>query len=238
MPPSMDVVLDPLGCGRSFVSVAAELRVSGQNHLQVASTRAGRYRQGVFPGGLISQNRRAPNGRPAPEPIHDEGRRSQMRNPLVLVLTVLLAACDGSSSTTTGVDDSSAQDPVRLVAELEEDGSTVEEVGTFSSEPLGGSGQILCVNAEEVRVYLFGSEELASSVAARIDPNDPSNLGNAMVEWVGTPRFWQRGPMLVLYLGDDQAIENSLSSILGEPFARGVGPGRGLAGLPNPCEAP
>lgn len=160
-----------------------------------------------------------------------------MRTSLVLTAAVLLASCGGSSSTTTGVDVSSVLDPMRLVAELEQGESTVEEVGTFGTEPLGGSGQILCVDAEEVHVYLFGSEELALAAAARIDPNDPSNLGSAIVEWAGTPRFWQRGPMLVLYLGEDQAIEDSLRSILGEPFARGAGPGRGLPGLPSACQA-
>jgi len=126
---------------------------------------------------------------------------------------------------------------MRLVAELEQGESTVEEVGTFGTDPLGGNGRILCVNAEEVRVYLFGSEDLASAAAARIDPNDPSNLGTAIVEWAGTPRFWQRGPMLVLYLGEDQATEDSLRSILGEPFARGAGPGRGLPDVPSACQA-
>lgn len=45
------------------------------------------------------------------------------------------------------------------------------------------------VGAEEVRVYLFATDEEADAAAARIDPDDPSNVGDAIVEWAGTPRF-------------------------------------------------
>ncbi|HKX76470.1 MAG TPA: hypothetical protein VJR05_13885 [Acidimicrobiia bacterium] len=114
-------------------------------------------------------------------------------------------------------------------------GGEAEQVETFASAPIGGEGLLLCVGAEEIRVYLFGTEEEAAAAAARIDPDDPSNLGNAIVEWAGTPRFWRRGPMLVLYLGEDPATENLMTEVLGPPFARGEGPGRGLPGVPGSC---
>lgn len=126
-------------------------------------------------------------------------------------------------------------EPARLIAELEASGATAEQVETFSSDPLGGDGLLVCVGAEEVWVYLFPSNGDAGAAAARIDPDDPSNLGSAMVAWSGRPRFWHRGPILVLYLGEDPATEGILASVLGTPFASGTESGRGPGGVSGPC---
>lgn len=149
-------------------------------------------------------------------------------------LLLAAIACSGVGETTSTLEAAEGE-PDRFVADLTEEGVEVEKGETFSTEPVGGQGQLLCVGDQELRVYLFASDEEAAAVAARIDPNDPSNMGNAIIEWVGNPRFWQRGPMLVLYLGEDQAIEDQITGVLGQPFAQGQGPGRGLPGLPSPC---
>lgn len=131
-------------------------------------------------------------------------------------------------STTAG----EAQDPLgNLVAELQDSGAMVEELGSFNPDPLPGAGQMLCVNGQTVRIYLYETEEESRAVAARIDSNDPSNVGNAIVEWRGNPRFWHRGSLLVLYLGDDPSTEDLLTSIIGPLFATGMGrdPGPGAA---------
>lgn len=127
------------------------------------------------------------------------------------------------------------KDPDRLIAELTEAGVATRPVDTFSTEPVGGTGTLICVGAEFVAVYMFNDEAAASKVPARIDPVDPSNLGNASVAWAGRPRFWQRGPMLLLYLGEDVATEALLTELLGLPFAQGAGPGRGMKDRPPAC---
>lgn len=149
-----------------------------------------------------------------------------------LLLTV--TACAGVGETTTSFEAEEAE-PDRFVAELTAAGVDAAPAETFSTEPVGGQGHLICVGEEEVRVYLFATEEEGAAVAARIDPDDPSNFGNAIVEWAGNPRFWQRGPMLVLYLGEDRATEALITGVLGPPFAQGQGPGRGLPGQPGPC---
>lgn len=127
------------------------------------------------------------------------------------------------------------EDPDRLIAELNGAGVTTLRVDTFSTEPLGGTGTLVCVGDEVVAIYLFNDEATATEVAARIDPVDPSNLGNASVAWAGRPRFWQRGPMLILYVGEDVATEYLLTEVLGPPFAQGAGPGRGMKGGHSAC---
>lgn len=154
-----------------------------------------------------------------------------------LVLFAVVVACSGTSdASTTGVSESvPMKDPDRLVAELTEAGVVTRPVDTFRTEPVGGTGTLICVGAEVVAVYMFVDEAAASAVAARIDPVDPSNLGNASVAWAGRPRFWQRGPMLVLYLDEDVATEALLTELFGLPFAQGAGPGRGMKDPPPAC---
>ena len=95
------------------------------------------------------------------------------------------------------------------------------DLGAFNPDPLGGRGARLCVAGQQVSLYVYATEQERAAASARIDPNDPSNLGTAMVAWAGNPRFWQRGRILVLYLGNVAAVEAGITSVLGEPFARG-----------------
>ena len=108
-------------------------------------------------------------------------------------------------------------------AALHAAGAQVQRTGEFNTEPLGGKGLGLCVAGQEVSVYLYATPEDRAAVAARIDPKDPSNLGTSMVEWAGNPKFWQADRLIVLYLGSDLAVESGITSILGQPFARGQG---------------
>ena len=115
-----------------------------------------------------------------------------------------------------------------LVAALQEAGAGVRVIGPFEGEPVGGQGVALCVDGNQVNVYVFADAAEAASRAAMIDPKDPSNLGTSIVSWVGNPRFWQADRLLVLYLGDDPVVETGLRAALGAPFAEGQG--RGPAG--------
>lgn len=150
------------------------------------------------------------------------------------VLLIVVACSNLAGSTATS--DLPESEAAQLIVELGATGIDAAQVDTFSSNPLGGDGLLVCLGAEELRVYLFQSDQEAAAKAARIDPDDPSNLGSAMVAWAGRPRFWLRGPMLVLYLGEDNDTENLLTDILGEPISRASGPGRGLPGVPGQCE--
>lgn len=61
-------------------------------------------------------------------------------------------------------------------------------------------------------------------MTAVIDPEDPTYVGEAIIEWIGYPRFWERD-RIVVHVGTEEETEGLLTSILGRPFARGDGPG-------------
>jgi hypothetical protein len=107
----------------------------------------------------------------------------------------------------------------------------VTETGPFNPGPLGGRGIRLCVAAQEVDVYVYPTERERAAVGATIDTQDPSNVGAAIIEWGGNPRFWQHDRILVLYLGSVTEVETVITSVLGQPFARGRGRGPGPAAL-------
>lgn len=164
-------------------------------------------------------------------------RHRRMRRLSTLLLSLVIACSGTGEVTTSGASEQSPEgDPDRLIGEINDAGIATDPVDTFTTYPLGGTGTLICVGTEEVRIYLFNDEAAAIEVAMRIDPADPSNLGNVIIEWAGRPRFWQRGPMLVLYLGEDAATENLLNALLGPPFAEGAGPGRGAPLVPSACD--
>ena len=74
-----------------------------------------------------------------------------------------------------------------------------------------------------VRVYVYPDAGQLEAVVKQIDPEDPSHIGSSIVDWIGPPRLWQRDRLLVMYLGDSQATEDLLTSVLGAPFASGAG---------------
>ena len=142
-----------------------------------------------------------------------------------IALAVWLVACSNPaaspspSAAATGVEG--------LVDALTAASVPVRQADRFDAAPLSGQGVLLCVGSEEVRVYAFSSAQERANAATSIDATDPSHIGTSIVEWSGNPRFWQRDRILVLYLGADAATEAALSSVLGPPFARGVGRGPG-----------
>lgn len=145
-----------------------------------------------------------------------ERRGDVVRSPLPLTIALTLVAC-GPSETPPG-------DPVAaLVADLQASEAIVRELGGFNSDPLGGRGLSLCIDGQRVRVYVYQTERQREAASSRIDPADPTHIGTAIIEWAGSPKFWQRERLMVLYLGTAPAVEASLTSVLGQPFARGQG---------------
>lgn len=80
--------------------------------------------------------------------------------------------------------------------------------------------QRLVVNGEDVQVLAYASEDAARQDASQISP-DGYTIGTAMVDWIGTPHFFQCGQMLVIYIGDSTKQLSLLEGILGPQFAGG-----------------
>jgi hypothetical protein len=142
---------------------------------------------------------------------------------IACVVALVATACQGNSTSGSPSPSAGPDGVAGLVARIRAAGAVVTEAEAFSTDPLSGRGVLLCLGDEPVRVYEFASAAERGAVASRIDPDDPSNVGTAIVEWAGRPRFWQGDRILVLYLGESAATEALLASVLGPPFAEGPG---------------
>ena len=112
-----------------------------------------------------------------------------------------------------------------LLRGLREAGLDAHVGSRFGAGPFPGSGVALCVSGESLQVYEFRTEAQAQAAVTSIDPDDPSHVGDSIVEWVGNPKFWQGDRSIVLYAGSDPDTEDALDALLGEPFAAGGGRG-------------
>jgi hypothetical protein len=144
---------------------------------------------------------------------------------LTLGLGIVVSAC---AQGTGGSDPPMAYGLEAFTQALTAAGATVRTEGTFAADPLAGEGRNLCVDGQRVAVYSFATSDDREKGQARIDPTDPFHVGNAIVEWLGTPRFWSRDLIIVGYNGPDQAVLAWITAALGQPFAAGaVDAGRG-----------
>jgi hypothetical protein len=127
----------------------------------------------------------------------------------------------------------------RLVADLHSLGLQAAMGTEFDPGLLDGErGRAVCVGAESVQVYEFADANAAVEAARKVNPKDPSNVGNGIVEWIGPPRFWRRDNVIVTYVGGDVAVDRALRGILGRPFADSGVPGGPLRhGAARPCAA-
>ena len=120
--------------------------------------------------------------------------------------------------------DGSVTDAESLAAALRACGLTVETANAVeqpflrpeSSTALTLSGGDLAQPAE-VQVFAYADEATAAADAAGIGPNgSPKTM---MIHWIASPHFFRSGPVIVLYLGDDPAVIDLLTALLGSPFA-------------------
>lgn len=133
--------------------------------------------------------------------------RSLRALPLLVVASVAMTACTASTST-----DGDSTASARAASSVPADKFTVEP----KQEPVAG---------ENVLVFRYPSTREARLDAAKLS-DDGTQLGGKPLPWTGTPRFFRKEAVMVLYTGTNPAVIDALKSGYGEPFA---GPAMGSA---------
>ena len=108
-----------------------------------------------------------------------------------------------------------------LVEMLRESGAAVELVGGISQPFLSVDGQVITIEGMEVQVFEYPDAEAANVDAALISP-DASSVGTSMVTWLASPHFYAKDRLIALYVGDDEAVIESLNGVMGQPVAEGM----------------
>ena len=112
----------------------------------------------------------------------------------------------------------SVTDYVSLIDDLRANGATVNPEGEIEQPFFSVTGFSIQVNGASVQVFEYNSAEDAEADASLVSP-DGSNIGTSMPFWVDDPHFYYKEKIIVLYVGDDPAIEELLESVLRNQFA-------------------
>jgi hypothetical protein len=101
---------------------------------------------------------------------------------------------------------------------LRESGVAVKEHGEAEQPFFRVTGRMVNVGGEDVQAFQYSEAAAVESEAARVS-SDGLTIGNAKPHWIGSPHFYKRGKLLVLYVGEDASTQKVLESILGRQFA-------------------
>mgnify|MGYP001161140288 FL=1 len=107
-----------------------------------------------------------------------------------------------------------------LIEKLQEEGLAVEKAGDVDQPFFSVKGQIIQVNDDVLQVFEYDDLPTTMMEAALVSPNATS-VGNIQVEWLDTPHFYHNGKMIIIYLGNDEDLKQTLEKTIGYTFARG-----------------
>lgn len=74
-------------------------------------------------------------------------------------------------------------------------------------------------DGKQITIYEFKDEETAEAEAATIT-GAGYIIGNAMIDWIDTPHFYNKGKLIVGYVGKDEKLLKDLESILGKDLVK------------------
>jgi hypothetical protein len=118
----------------------------------------------------------------------------------------------GSSHTSQVVDYKS------LLADLRAKGLRAESAGKIVQPFFTVAGRVIQVNGQDLQVFQYPDAARTNAQAALVSP-DGLSVATTKVHWLAPPRFYKRGKLLVIYLGDDGDVLKILEAALGPHFA-------------------
>jgi hypothetical protein len=140
----------------------------------------------------------------------------------LLLLAVGSASCGGNFSAVKQAEGQSLASPVTdrasLISKLRTTGVTVEVVGEVDQPFLSVTGTMIKIRGEDVQVFQYSSAAELEAEAAPIS-RDGTAVGTRKIHWIGSPHFFKQGRVLVLYVGSDKKVEETLEAVLGRQFA-------------------
>ena len=116
-------------------------------------------------------------------------------------------------------------DYISLIDNLREAGATVDTGGVIQQPCFSVDGKAITVNGSYVQVFEYEDAAAADTQAALISPDGFSINKNGQtchIGWVAPPHFYKASNLIVLYVGDNQAVIDVLETVLGPQFAGSV----------------
>ncbi len=139
----------------------------------------------------------------------------------IMAASLIMAACTSSGENQTEASTLAGYEEL-VGAIRDQNGSEfdVSESQELVDQPFFAvKGQILKLEASDVQVFQYASEEARQADSAQISV-DGSSIGTSMITWIYQPNFWAKDSLIVLYLGTDSVIQSILSGVLGDPITQ------------------
>jgi len=138
---------------------------------------------------------------------------------LLLIITILMLV---AYSTSCAVGSRSDGDYASIIDNLRKTGAVVEPGGEVAPDFLSAKRRVISVNDSNVQVWEYDDAAAADAEAAFISPDGFSvryeNTAK-LVEWIAPPHFYKAGKLIVLYVGESEAVTAVLERVLGPQFA-------------------
>ncbi|SMQ80952.1 hypothetical protein SAMN05444673_4055 [Bacillus sp. OV166] len=124
-----------------------------------------------------------------------------------ILIVLFLSGCTGTTSQSEN-----------LIQKLQEEDHTVIEMGVGNSS----GPRLFSVNAtyykvdgKPLAIYEFPNEKEAKKESKTIS-EDGTRIGRVIVEPIDIPHFYQKGEIIVSYIGSDTKLEKDLENVLGK----------------------
>jgi hypothetical protein len=137
---------------------------------------------------------------------------------LLLAFALVLSSCGTSATSAPSSEPLTVQDEVSLLKVLQAEGATMETGDSITQEFFSPEGQTVKVNGADLQVFEYENAEALEKEASQVAP-DGGSIGTSMVTWIDAPHFYKAGRIIVLYLGNDQALLDLLNKVMGPQFA-------------------
>jgi len=105
-----------------------------------------------------------------------------------------------------------------FVDALEKKDTSVELVEILEDNPFSIPGFVVSVNGEHIQVYEFISATKAHDATLLVS-EDGTEIGTSMILWMDEPHFYNKGNVIVQYIGHNPEMLSLLDSLLNKQFA-------------------
>ncbi len=98
--------------------------------------------------------------------------------------------------------------------------TSIKHEGEVDQPFFAVKGRAIGLYGDHVQVFEYPDSAKAEEDAALISA-DGMTIGTAKPHWLGSPHFFRRGKLIVLYVGNEEKVLRALQARLGPPFAGG-----------------
>ncbi len=131
----------------------------------------------------------------------------------IWVIILFVSPVFQESSDTVDVTDYS-----NFVVQLTAEGVAVEETGELVQPFFSITGKTIKADGQDIQIFEYAHGGAMAEDAALVSP-DGFSIGTTMLNWIDTPHFYKSGRIIVIYIGGNPDIINSLEDIVGPQFA-------------------